>query len=1077
MNAYHRRAGHDATVAISIPYSLRSRHVVCAAFLGIILCAAPDSVAASAVPGSQASGAAASRDAETGAIRGRVFNPVTGEYLENARVTIESARLEALTDSAGEYRFSNVPAGRTEVKAFYTGRVVQTATVDVAAGRTVQQDFSLTGPGAQAPAGTVALPEFVVAAAREMDGAAIAINEQRFAPDIRNVVDANEFGPKGEGGIGEVLQFIPGMAISIGNGETSFAEMNGVPSEHVPVRINGFDLASARETTGRSVMLGNAPTSHSLSRIEVLHTPTPESPGSALAGSINLVPLSAFERSKPIFRSSVFVMFRDDESLTLKKTPGPGRDPTHKVHPGFNFTYIKPVNDRFGFTVAGGASRHYINHQNMLTTWRGVGAVTNGGTFPDTTPDRPYLTDYSTQFFSTDSKRRSLATTLDYRLGPNDRVSLSFNYVKSDQAIFNRSLVFAITRVLPGDFSTTATRGAAGAGTVSLANGTRAAVDEGFTPTLTYRHDGPIWRFDAGVGHSENTNHVRNASQGMFFGSNARRTGVTISFDGITALRPETITVIDAASGAPADPFDLNSYVLNTANFHTRDEDNERGNGVRAVQQSAFANMGRDLPWRTPVTIKAGLDVRRQTRDLTNGGQTALTFVGADGVASQTPASGDDIAGVVRDDNNSRVLPGFGFPAIDWVSNWKFYELYRSNPAFFRVNELSTYNSNTNNSKRAEELISAAYVRVDTRLIDGRLRLVGGLRAEQTNIEAQGPLNDATRNYQRDASGKIIRNANGQPLPITSDPVERARLTLIPRGMNVDKEYLRLFPSINASFNIRENLIGRIGHYYSVGRPNFNQYAGGITLPDTEAANQSNQRITVNNAGIKAWEAKTTKLSLEYYFSQVGLLSLGAWRRDFENFFGSVIFPATPEFLALYGIDPGMYGSYDVSTQHNLTDPVQMEGLDINYKQALTFLPHWARGLQIFANLSTVRAMGPAEANFANAVPRIYNGGISLSRERFNVKLNWNYRARNRLTPINANRGIAPDTYRWRASQLHFNFSSEVHLTRRVGLFATYTSEVHNDLEFANPATPSHARLNRRIQYGGLWTVGVNSSF
>jgi hypothetical protein len=35
-----------------------------------------------------------------------------------------------------------------------------------------------------------------------------------------------------------------------------------------------------------------------------------------------------------------------------------------------------------------------------------------------------------------------------------------------------------------------------------------------------------------------------------------------------------------------------------------------------------------------------------------------------------------------------------------------------------------------------------------------------------------------------------------------------------------------------------------------------------------------------------------------------------------------------------------------------------MTGLEFDYKQALTFLPQWARGVQVFANASALRATG-----------------------------------------------------------------------------------------------------------------------
>ena len=50
----------------------------------------------------------------SGTIEGRVLNTRNGEYLENARVTVDGTGLEAFTDSSGQYRLTNVPAGPTK---------------------------------------------------------------------------------------------------------------------------------------------------------------------------------------------------------------------------------------------------------------------------------------------------------------------------------------------------------------------------------------------------------------------------------------------------------------------------------------------------------------------------------------------------------------------------------------------------------------------------------------------------------------------------------------------------------------------------------------------------------------------------------------------------------------------------------------------------------------------------------------------------------------------------------------------------------------------------------------------------
>ena len=47
---------------------------------------------------------------------------------------------------------------------------------------------------------------------------------------------------------------------------------------------------------------------------------------------------------------------------------------------------------------------------------------------------------------------------------------------------------------------------------------------------------------------------------------------------------------------------------------------------------------------------------------------------------------------------------------------------------------------------------------------------------------------------------------------------------------------------------------------------------------------------------------------------------------------------------------------------------VRTEGVDFNYKQALTFLPPWARGVQVFANATSQRVTGDDTVAFGSTV-------------------------------------------------------------------------------------------------------------
>jgi iron complex outermembrane receptor protein len=1001
----------------------------------------------------------------TGAIEGRVFNPANGQYIERARITIEGTSLEAFTDADGNYRLSNVPAGNVRLLAFFTGLAPSSIAVQIVANQTLQRDINLSAQPADAS--IVQLSRFVVATT-EMDSAALAINEQRFAPDIKNVVSAQEFGQVAEGNVAELLKFMPGVTIDYGGGNARNVSINGVPGANVPVTVGGFDLASAGVGgTGRAVALDMV-SINNISRVEVSHSPTPETQGAALAGTVNMVPRSAFERSKPEFQGSVFVMMRDNDRH-FNKTAGPTHEKRPKVHPGFDFSYSMPLSKRLGFTISANNSTQYSPQDFVLLTWHGASAATNGVAFPHTTPDQPYLTDFRVRDDLKETGRTSFGASVDYRLTPNDRLTLAFQTTYNYIDFFARTLTFFTNRVAPGDFTTRSTRGAAGAGSLQIVNNAINRSNRTYMPTMTWRHTGPIWKAESGVGFSRASNTDRDIDLGFFNNMTAVRSGLTVAFDDIFYLRPGTITVTDA-TGAPFDPYRLDSKVITNTTSNPRDSVDRR--------RTAYANVSRDFYGRVPFTLKAGLDLRTAERD-TRGMSTTYNFVGADGRASTTPVGNDDSAGPFLDEEFSQRVPPFGFPKIQWVSNTKLWNLYKANPAYFVIDQNGQYRSTVNNSKRAEETISSAYLRGDLSLLDRRLKLVGGLRAEQTNIEAEGPRTDPTLNFQRDASGRLILGADGRPVAIGTEALGISRRTFLDRGLKAEKEYLRYFPSINASYSLRANLIARAAYYHSVGRPDFNQYAGGVTLPDTQNPPAVNNRIAVSNVGIKAWTAKTTKVRLEYYFERVGQVSIGGFRREFTNFFGSTVIPATPALLALYDLDPATYGGYDIATQYNLTGTLVMTGLEFDYRQALTFLPAWARGVQVFANGSALRATGDGADNFAGFIPRSGSWGISLNREKYNVRVHWNYRGRQRRGIMAAGSSIEPGTYNWGSKRLYIDLLGEYNLSKHFALFANLRNlrDATEDFEIAGPSTPAHAQFRQRTDFGSLWTFGLKARF
>ncbi|MGH8018104.1 MAG: hypothetical protein ACREIA_07410, partial [Opitutaceae bacterium] len=183
---------------------------------------------------------------------------------------------------------------------------------------------------------------------------------------------------------------------------------------------------------------------------------------------------------------------------------------------------------------------------------------------------------------------------------------------------------------------------------------------------------------------------------------------------------------------------------------------------------------------------------------------------------------------------------------------------------------------------------------------------------------------------------------------------------------------------------------------------------------------------------------------------------------------------------ALYSLDPVEYGNFEVATNYNLDSTVRMTGFEFDYRQALTFLPSWAQGVQVFFNASSLRTIGDGAANLAGFVPRSGSWGWSLTRPRYTLRMNWNYRGAARESLIAASpRSIAPGTYNWEAKRLYLDVTAEYNLRKNLTLFANMrnVNDQTQDSKVYGPDTPDYAKFRQRVDYGAAWTFGLRGSY
>jgi len=1000
--------------------------------------------------------------AGTGTIAGRVFNGSTGAALAKVRVSVVGTSLETTTDEGGSFQLGGLPAGDTQLRVSYLGLLSQTATVKVAGGGSIQMDFELVRTeqeGTRKAGEIVRLREFNVVEEREMSAQDVAVNEQRNAPNIKNVVAMGEFGDRGSENIGEFLRFLPGVSILNSGEEADTISLRGIPASNTGIMMDGAQIATGGDNT-RALSLRAIPMAN-ISRVEVTKVPTPDAPASGLGGTINLISASAFDKRKPEFSYQVYGMFNNTDGITFDG----GRrwqlkEVTSKYNqPSVDVRYTHPVTKDFSLTVSAARTWRINPLKNTEeATWDLVRYVQTAINLAQVTQT---VTTVSGQMGA------------DWRISPKDTLSASFHRREYERPTTRSNLNVAFGAGASG--SPTFTQGAAtGVGSVSQGANWRVDLLDTSQFNVKYRHQEATWRLDAAAAWSESVGVQEDIVRGFFANSTATIANLVIRGDDIPTSRsegisPRQITARDR-QGNPVDIFAGENYSLSLGNSNAFKR--------KGTIKHGRIDLTREFDGRVPVTLKTGAAVNQDQRDARTFAQS-WNFLpnGASDVTSR-------LAGrfPVFDESFLANPPNFQHLPVPYrsVSHKKFYELYQQRPEWFVLDQPLQHQSMVNGSREYTETISAGYLRADVRFFSRRLWVATGARFEQTDGKGRGPLNDSNAQYQRDANGNFIRNAAGQRVLITTDPLALRKLLFKERGARSETDYSGIYPSLNSSFDLTEQLVVRAAYARTIGRPEMSFITPGSTISDPDIANPT---ITVNNPGLRPWTANNFDLSIESYNFKDGFGSIGVFHKEIKDFFGTVRSPATPELLAAYGMDfdPSL-ASYSVATRTNEGD-TKVTGFEFGYRQSLTFLPHWARGLQVFFTATTLKIKGSKSTDLEGFNPETFSGGINFIRPRFYLKATWSLQSETPLALIAPSASIPANTRDHRGSieKPQVGISAQYSFSRRLSVYFAMSdvTKLNTGVTRARyaPETPDFARSRGWENNGYYTTIGVKGAF
>src|SRR5690606_36083435 len=136
------------------------------------------------------------------------------------------------TDEFGAYRLVGLRRGPMVLEVFYTDLDPLEVPLTIADGQRLERDIELTSRARYGVNATetsvVQLNRFVVASNKETDAHAIATNERRFAPNLKNVISTDAMGDIFRSNAGDFLKFLPGRAAEYDNAGIRTISVRGI---------------------------------------------------------------------------------------------------------------------------------------------------------------------------------------------------------------------------------------------------------------------------------------------------------------------------------------------------------------------------------------------------------------------------------------------------------------------------------------------------------------------------------------------------------------------------------------------------------------------------------------------------------------------------------------------------------------------------------------------------------------------------------------------------------------------------------------------------------------------------------
>ena len=244
-----------------------------------------------------------------------------------------------------------------------------------------------------------------------------------------------------------------------------------------------------------------------------------------------------------------------------------------------------------------------------------------------------------------------------------------------------------------------------------------------------------------------------------------------------------------------------------------------------------------------------------------------------------------------NEQNRNGYMPGEKYKAGTFISKEYVGGLDLNNSNLFNKTENP---EELAGEYKARETVTAGYLRFDQNF-GKKLSAMVGLRLENTHLKYNGR--------------KLTLNDDGDPESLTVTP-------------DVKDSYLNILPSVLLKYNVNEDFKIRGSFTETLSRPKYSALIPNVNI------NNKDSELTLGNPELKPTTSFNFDLSADYYFKSVGLVSIGIYYKDINDF----IVTQTVRGYEYEG------NSYDKFMQPRNAGDANLLGVEVGYQRDFGFI-------------------------------------------------------------------------------------------------------------------------------------------